>query len=64
MAWYDTMAWLHLVNSSLPGKCSPWSQDRLQFIAFALLFSPSYIVVTHNLEYNLYYLRVYIVIRT
>ena len=30
----------------------------------ALLFSPSYIVVTHNSEYNLYSLWGYIVIRT
>ena len=33
------------LNSSIPGKCSPWSQDRLQFIVFALVFSPSYIMV-------------------
>ena len=45
------------IISSLPGKCSPWSEDTLQFIIVALLFSPSYIVVTHNSEYNLYSLK-------
>ena len=65
------------IHSSLPGKCSPWSQDRLhysgvwkitsgrkrnpykiiriymffsiQLIFFALLFSPSYVVVTQSI---------------
>ena len=40
-------------NSSLPGKCSPWSQDRLQFIIFAPLFSP-YIVVTQSIACTIY----------
>ena len=62
MAWHDYG--VVTFNSSLPGKCGPWSQDRLQFIIFALLFSPSYIVVTRNSEYNLYHLREYIAIRT
>ena len=41
-------------NLSLPDKCSPWSQDRLQFIVFALLFSPSYIVVTQSIVCTIY----------